>query len=385
MLFCVVHRGPACNSLLQYERPESANRTRECVSLRTCNTAYYPQTQPLSLGANQTTVVKIKARKQYIVRYPTQYSDRECWTWMPCTATQYALQAPMEDENDGFLLKPMICMPYTYCMSKLEYTKVNGKATGDRDNVCVRYTTCQQGKEYQSVEKTDVSDRVCMPYTTCDPATEYLLLKGNETSNNVCARKTFCAAESHRSMYELFPPMDSIAWNEPGRDAVCAPISTCAAGWYVYIQANDTADVTCERCPKGMYKAPGMLSCELCPPGTFSDVLGATACKPCTNCLIENNASCPYADASLCRNSFDRLCQRDADAKCMKCPVESKGWAMDPQWGICVGCRDGFYNDMSIANEWERCVQCTANFYCPSSIEFQECEVLLTTNPLSLR
>ena len=343
--------------------------------------SYHAQLQPLSFGANQTTVVRIKARKEYILKYPTAYSNRECWTWSPCRNTHYALQAPVEDEN-GFLLKKMICMPYTNCLSKIEYTKVNGKATGDRDNVCVRYTTCTEGEEYELVARTDTSDRVCVPYTVCNSATEYMLRKGNATSDNVCARKTFCAAESFRSMYEMQPAVDSIAWNVPGRDAVCSPISTCGPGQYVYIAANDTADVTCMRCPKGMYKrAQGMFSCELCPDGMYSDVMGATECKPCTNCLANNtnNATCPYANSSLCRNAFEKLCQKDADAKCTKCPsAEIKGWNMD-QWGVCTGCREGYYNDMAIADPWERCVPCAANFYCPSNFQFEECEVFTKT------
>jgi hypothetical protein len=286
-------------------------------------------------------VVKIRARKQYITRYPTAYSDRDCWDWMPCGYNDFALLSPLDDEN-GFLLKRQICMPATTCISGIEYTKVDGKATGDRNNVCMRYTTCTVGVEYMLVDKTSVSDRVCVAYTECDSTTEYRLRRGNATSDNVCARKTFCAAESHRSMYELTPPVHSVAWNVPGEDAVCAPVSTCPAGKYVYQKATDTSNVVCELCPKGMYKegegnsnySLGLISgCELCPAGKYSDVLGATSCKTCTDCLARN-MSCPYTNRSLCRNAYEKLCAKDADAKCISCPVEAKGWEMD-RWGVC--------------------------------------------------
>ena len=315
------------------------------MALKTCNTQYVSATilQPVSLWANQSSVVRIKARVEYITRYPTAYSDRECWAWASCGLNEYALQSPVDDEN-GFLLKRQICRPATICLSGVEYTKVNGKATGDRNNVCMRYTTCKADKEYMLVDKTSVSDRVCVAYTECDNTTEYLLRRGNATSDNVCTRKTFCAAESYRSMYELRPPVHSVAWNVLGKDAVCAPVSTCPAGKYVYQRPTDTSNVVCELCPKGMYSqrdrgvndsmANVMYGgCEVCPAGKYSDVLGATSCKTCTDCLARN-MSCPYTNRSLCRNAYEKLCAKDADANCISCPVEAKGWEMD-RWGVC--------------------------------------------------
>ena len=122
-----------------------------------------------------------------------------------------------------------------------------------------------------------------------------------------------------------------------------------------------------------------MLKCDPCPSGTFADTTGATACKPCKNCLLNNSAICPYANNSLCRNAYEQLCQRDSDAKCIKCPVEEKGWDMDPVWGVCKlkQCLRGWYYDRNIPNEWDRCTKCGANFYCPESTQpFVECEVL---------
>lgn len=117
-------------------------------------------------------------------------------------------------------------------MGSRQYTKVNGKVTGDRNNVCMEYTKCDAATEYTLVAKTSVSDNVCVKFTQCDPTTEYILRQGNATSDRICTRKKFCAAQSNRAEYELSPPVDSTAWDVPGTDAICAPVSTCPPGFY---------------------------------------------------------------------------------------------------------------------------------------------------------
>lgn len=380
-------RGPKCNFATQYEDPASANATRTCKQLTQCDTSLMPSPQYVTVNA-LSTAVKITPRNQYVVRYPTAYSDRVCRSWvqMQCTADRYALQLPVDDDN-GYLIKPLICKPYTTCLTGLQYTKINGRITGDRDNVCVKFTACNTTSQYMLQQGNATQDNICQTYTQCIPGIEYLLRKGDAKNDNVCARKTFCAAQSNRAMYEKIPPVDSTGWSVLGRDATCAPVSTCPAGQYVSVSATDTSDVVCDFCPRGMYRSPAtMQSCELCPDGTYTDTLGSIACKPCTNCLSNNvsaasfinrNATCMYSNASLCRNAFSSICKKEADAVCMKCPVDQKGWAVDAAAGICSGCRDGYYYDTTIANQWERCVQCAANFYCPSTDEFQECQVII--------
>lgn len=372
-------RGPPykCEPATQYEDPASANSTRVCKPLTQCDVSLKSVPEPVSINA-LSTAVKITPRNQYILRYPTATSDRVCskkWSEMRCAADRYALQLPVDDEN-GFLIKPLICRPYTTCITGLQYMKVNGRITGDRDNVCVRYTQCNATTEYLIQQGNATHDNICKPYTQCIAGLEYLLKKGDAANDNVCAQKTFCAAQSNRAMYEKTPPVDSTAWSVLGKDAVCAPVSTCPAGKYVSVAATDTSDVTCDFCPKGMYKSSSMQKCEVCPQGFYSNVLGSTSCKPCTDCLApsQNNATCMFPNASLCRNTFAKNCQKDADAVCSKCPVEEKGWAVDAVSGICQGCRDGYYSDMTISDQWERCVPCTANFYCSATDEFQECQ-----------
>lgn len=151
-------------------------------------------------------------------------------------------------------------------------------------------------------------------------------------------------------MYEKTPPMDSPSWNVPGRNAVCAPISTCPFGKYLKIPANDTADVTCANCPVGMYKGNSSFGgCRDCPAGKYSDIEGARSCKTCTNCLSSGPAperskfktaddfTCPFANASMCRMAFEALCSKEADASCMLCPVASTGWDVNSN-GVCTSC-----------------------------------------------
>lgn len=382
---CLSRGTVRCNPSTQYEDPASANSTRVCKDLTRCDTTLRSIPELVTVNA-LPTAVKITPRNQYIVRYPTATSDRVCQSWaaMRCAADRYALQLPVDDEN-GYLIRPLICKPYTTCLSGLQYMKVNGRITGDRDNVCVRYTACNAATQYMLQQGNATHDNVCMDYTKCIAGLEYLLRKGDARNDNVCARKTFCAAQSNLAMYEKVPPVDSTAWNVLGRDATCAPVSTCPAGRYVAVSATDTSDVTCELCPRGMYNPRQSSTCEYCPDGFYSDTLGATSCKPCTDCLAKNvsssrfkngTATCMFAsNASLCRNAFATVCAKDADAVCTKCPVEEKGWVVDAVTGVCTGCRDGYYSDLTIANPWERCVPCAANFYCPSTEEFRECQV----------
>lgn len=305
----------------------------EKQALTKCDTTFRNAPVSVTLFA-LPSAVKITPRNAYILRYPNATSNWVCKTWasMICPSNTYALQLPVDDDN-GFLIKPLLCRPYTTCVTG-QYMKVNGMVTGDRDNVCVTYSTCNKTAEYVTQEGNATADFVCRPYTQCTAGLEYLLRRGDSKNDNICVRKTFCAAQSHRSMYEKIPPVDSISWGVPGRDASCMNISTCPEGKYVSVSATDTSDVVCEFCPRGMYKSSNMLECNICPDGYFSDTMGATQCKQCTNCLsknvsnssrfVGNNALCMFSNASLCRNAFSKVCQNNEDAVCMKCPVEEK-------------------------------------------------------------
>lgn len=120
-----VARGAKCNPSTQFEDLASKNSVRVCRALNPCTTTYRREAEFVSYGA-LPTAVKMIPRNQYILQFPTLYSDWKCISWdtqMKCMTGHYALQLPVEDEN-GFLIKPMICRPYTTCLTTLEYTKV---------------------------------------------------------------------------------------------------------------------------------------------------------------------------------------------------------------------------------------------------------------------
>jgi hypothetical protein len=62
LLLLLLHRGAPCNLATQYENPASINRTRECLALTPCKLNYLAVAQPVTLGGNQTTVLKIRVR-----------------------------------------------------------------------------------------------------------------------------------------------------------------------------------------------------------------------------------------------------------------------------------------------------------------------------------
>lgn len=120
-----IFRGSKCNPATQYEDPASKNALRVCRALTPCNTKYRASAESVSYGA-LASAAKIIPREQYILQFPTLYSNWRCIAWdtqMKCMSGHYALQMPVEDDN-GFLIKQMICKPYTNCLTGLEYTKV---------------------------------------------------------------------------------------------------------------------------------------------------------------------------------------------------------------------------------------------------------------------
>ncbi len=94
-------------------------------------------------------MAKFTPLRQYIVKYNTRHSDRDCWTWNPCGLQQYAEQLP-EDDGMGFLVQPLICRQLSTRVSgKVQYKLVDGSLTRDRDNVWVDCTVCKYPELYQ--------------------------------------------------------------------------------------------------------------------------------------------------------------------------------------------------------------------------------------------
>ncbi len=88
----------------------------------------------------------------YITKYNTQYTDRECWAWVPCAKDNYAVQLPVDD-GMGFLVQPLVCNPLSSKVSgRDQYKLVDGSATLDRDNVWVDCTVCSDPATYEVSE-----------------------------------------------------------------------------------------------------------------------------------------------------------------------------------------------------------------------------------------
>lgn len=142
------YRGPPCNAATQYESPASyfSNGTlpRVCLPLSVCDTTYQAERKAFA-----KKMPSVQVRAAYISKYPTAYSNRECWTFKACQDGEYAFQS-LVDDDEGFILKPLICKAFRKCIQNKEYTLLDGSEYGDRDYMCAKYTDCpKNGLEYQ--------------------------------------------------------------------------------------------------------------------------------------------------------------------------------------------------------------------------------------------
>lgn len=93
----------------------------------------------------RSTVAKFTPLVNYITKYNTRYTDRECWAWTPCGKQNYVVQLPVDD-GMGYLVQPLVCSPLSSrVISRDQYKLVDGSATLDRDNVWVDCTGCGPG------------------------------------------------------------------------------------------------------------------------------------------------------------------------------------------------------------------------------------------------
>lgn len=153
---------------------------------------------------------------------------------------------------------------------------------------------------------------------------------------------------------------------------------------------DDTHDVACTLCPPGTYRNASLfaeqdgsggaiVSCRECPAGTYTDQPGATACKPCTDCLsptVSIGNDCPFSPASQhCERAIKTPCSASQDAQCTMCPSLSVqgGFEKGSDDGICRPCKLGYYYNQSQPVEGRRCVPCAPGFYCPSKDQYVAC------------
>jgi hypothetical protein len=95
-------------------------------------------------------VAKFTQLINYITKYNTRYTDRECWAWTPCAKQNYVVQLPVDD-GMGFLIQPLVCSPLSSGVfgPTQQYKLVDGSVTLDRDNVWVDCTDCDPTVTYK--------------------------------------------------------------------------------------------------------------------------------------------------------------------------------------------------------------------------------------------
>lgn len=287
-----------CDESTEYENLINPTPTvpgdRDCRPLTVCNTQLVPQgITPCSNGG--TVLYCDNIRVQYISRYPSRTSDRECWTWQPCASHQFMYQHPLSD-SEGYLVKSQVCRDYTQCNVVNQYQIVDGTATEDRDNVCATITTCDSATEYELAPPQLLviphTDRVCKPKTICDSISHFLLRKGDSTHDNVCAPKTDCRSSSGGTQYEVYPAVDSVDFHTNGTDAICRTYTKCLAGFYANYTGTRNSDVVCAKCSPGSYSTDETSGpCKKCPFGTYQDKQGATTCLQCNPCTSPDNVT----------------------------------------------------------------------------------------------
>ena len=102
-----------------------------------------------------------------------------------------------------------------------------------------------------------------------------------------------------------------------GLNGVC---DKCQSGHY---RTSSMESIACHACPIGFSQSDqGQASCVKCSPGEFNDMLGAEACKPCSNMTYFSGKG---------RNS-----------SCIDCP---SGWLSEDGSAKCIACGAGTFGD----------------------------------------
>jgi hypothetical protein len=97
----------------------------------------------------RSSVGKFTPLLNYITKYNTRYTDRECQAWSPCPMDTYVVQLPADDSM-GFLVQPLVCSRLSERVpNRNQYMLVDGSATRDRDNVWVDCTVCTDPSTYE--------------------------------------------------------------------------------------------------------------------------------------------------------------------------------------------------------------------------------------------
>lgn len=234
----------------------------------------------------------------------------------PCSAGQYCA-------TDGLSAPTGNCSPGYYCD---ENAKVSNPTDGTTGDICPAGSYCVSGSSY---------------YTECPKGTY-----NPSTAIGSLANCTDCDPGMFCSMAGL-----------------TTPSGNCSAGYYCILKSEKTKPddgVTGAICPKGSYCPEGTgPNSLLCPPGSFSSLVGKTECFTCNRgkyCIDGiNEVACPQG---------------------FYCPSGT-----GTVWGVCplgsYGSQTGFYEESqcSACDGGEYCAltnltspngPCDAGFYCRS-------------------
>lgn len=189
---------------------------------------------------------------------------------------------------------------------------------------------------------------------------------GNAHRDNLCEKRTRCNAESFRSMYEKYPPVDAPSDTVNGTNAVCANYTVCPSGHQVVEVGTDTEDLKCGPCPAGTYNdaSKNMFQCRMCPTGTYAPNNGSVQCTACKTCPLAYEKPCTLTEDAVCLTSYNTSTKAWQE---IPCPM---GWNLDEDTRLCSMCATGYIN---ISNA---CVKCPPNFYCPSMQTYETCQDL---------
>ena len=119
------------------------------------------------------------------------------------------------------------------------------------------------------------------------------------------------------------------------------------------------AVISCERCPPGTFSGLGQIACTKCPRGTFSQRHKTRfRCRPCPPGMYQDMEG--GVECKTCPNGSVSVDTRDACAAvciagAMGCISCGPGTGYDALRGICVQCENGLFNPGRLSTGCQKC------------------------------
>eukprot|EP00698_Gefionella_okellyi_P020610 TRINITY_DN648_c0_g1_i2.p1 TRINITY_DN648_c0_g1~~TRINITY_DN648_c0_g1_i2.p1 ORF type:complete len:4078 (-),score=690.51 TRINITY_DN648_c0_g1_i2:80-12022(-) len=145
----------------------------------------------------------------------------------------------------------------------------------------------------------------------------------------------------------------------------------CFPGTYGTV-LGATSPVSCQQCPSGTYNvnsgSDAVSACTPCPSGTYSAATGASTLNHCNRCSAGTYSTALGATSIL---------------TCAKCPVGTYSTTLGAgSSSSCIPCVAGTYSTAAGAGSVAACQACRAGYYCPGTGSSTACSVG-TYNPLT--